>query len=207
MKQHLTFAGILAVGAVAIVTGSLYANQSAAFDESQKKAYVQKLRDREKLVQQEIEIKKSTRDRLEEEIKALNKYEEDLDRAVQVTEAANAQVWDDRRAEADRLLVARTDPKPLMASPLEKEWDGVKKDYHAKFQKAIDEIDAQIAALKNERDFGDAGRRDQIAEQLNDLERSRARLEEIGNELRAATAVDWLGLKTRVTDAIEDMKD
>ena len=177
------------------------------FTAAQKDDYAKRLRDRERMVREESEFKKKMRDRVDEEARSLEAYAAQLHERAESVESASAERWPDERRESDRLLADTSEPKPLMVSPLEKKWDTVKGEYRDKFAKALAELNDQITSLKNERDYGDPKRRDQIAEQLSDLNRAKARMQQRTDELRAATAINWMNLRSRITDAIEDMKD
>ncbi|HTL70796.1 MAG TPA: hypothetical protein VL404_05855 [Candidatus Eisenbacteria bacterium] len=86
------------------------------------------------------------------------------------------------------------------ADGLRKEWDDQKGAYKKKFNELLDSINKRIEDLQKEKDYGDDGKRKSIADAMNSLLRDRNELKRYLDELKAASAINWVHLKTRLDD-------
>jgi hypothetical protein len=63
-----------------------------------------------------------------------------------------------------------------------------------------------ISALQNEKDYGNEKRREEIKNSMNQLLWERNHIKQQLQELKAATAINWVNIKSRFDEFIQKIK-
>lgn len=93
------------------------------------------------------------------------------------------------------------------ASDLEDRWKKAKDEFKNEMGTQVDKIEAALEKRKSALDYGDEERREKIAEDINDLGRVKADLENELSELTAASGVNIAEFKGDIDRKLADAKD
>ncbi len=114
--------------------------------------------------------------------------------------------WDPVKKQADLFLMADELANPATAAGLEKEWKETKNFYRDWSKRVLENINSNIEALQNEKDYGSTERRKEISDSMNRLLWGRDHLKRQLQELTAATAISWIQIKNRFDEWFQKLQ-